>query len=96
MFINLLNAIADQNPNKLDLLCNYVSPDTFDHIANTEYDTALGIHENLFVKPTNELFARHLLWSCKQESSQSLAYGVVVSMFDFHSSVRGFESRSWR
>ena len=60
-------------PNKLATLVNFVGPSVYDIIAESEtYDDAIKILEATYDKPKNEVFARHLLSSCKQEQGQSL------------------------
>ena len=60
-------------PNKLATLVNYVGPSVYELIADADtYDSAIQILETAFDKPKNEVFARHLLATCKQEPGQSL------------------------
>ncbi len=64
---------SGQTINKLALLTNYVEPEVFDYISEeTEYDKALAILDKLYLKPTNEIYARHILASRKQDSTESL------------------------
>ena len=59
--------------NKLDVLINYVSPKVYDYIAEcATYDSATSVLESLYVKPKNDVFARHLLATRKQEAGESL------------------------
>ena len=59
---------TDQQPNKLNLLINHVSPSVFEYISECEsYDSAIDILKELYNKPKNVIFARHLLATCKQE-----------------------------
>ena len=61
------------NPRKLQTLYNYVAPSIFNLIAECKtYESAIDTLEALYVKPKNEVFVRHLLATCKQESGQSL------------------------
>ena len=60
-------------PNKLATLVNFVGPSVYELIAEAStYDNAITILETTYDKPKNEVFARHLLSSCKQEQGQSL------------------------
>ena len=60
-------------PNKLATLVNYVGPSVYELIADADtYDSAIQTLETAFDKPKNEVFARHLLATCKQEPGQSL------------------------
>ena len=64
---------TDQQPNKLNLLINHVSPSVFEYVSECEsYDSAINILKELYNKPKNVIFARHLLATCKQESGQTL------------------------
>ena len=43
-FTNFLTSIAEHEPNSLNVLINYVSPEVFEYIADyTDYDSALEI-----------------------------------------------------
>lgn len=58
---------------KLDILINYVAPTVYEYIAECKtFDSAISTLERIYVKPKNEVFARHLLSTCKQETGQSL------------------------
>lgn len=59
--------------NKLRLLTNYLSADAFEFIEDCDtYENAIKVLEELFVKTPNEIFARHLLATRKQQKSESL------------------------
>ena len=61
-FDNFLAVLPQDDLDKLSVLANFVSPSIFQHIEEcTEYEAAVGILQALFVKPRNEIFARHLL-----------------------------------
>jgi len=52
---------------KLDALCNFVDKSVFEHISEFSiYGNAMEILQQVYAKPPNEIFARHLLHSCKQ------------------------------
>ena len=58
---------------KLKILANHLSPDVFDYISDkTEYDAAIQTLKDLYVKPTNEVFARHLLATRRQQNGESI------------------------
>ena len=58
---------------KLSVLANFVSPSIFQHIEEcTEYEAAVRILQALFVKPRNEIFARHLLVTRCQQPHETL------------------------
>ena len=71
-FITVLS--TDDAPiNKLAILTNYVSSSVYEYIAEcTVYDAAISLLENLYVKPKNVIFARHLLATRKQDDGESL------------------------
>ena len=60
-------------PNKHGLLINFVSPTIYESIAETtNYEDAMKILVNIYIKPKNEIFARHILSTCKQDPTESL------------------------
>ena len=60
-------------PNKFATLINFVGPSIYELIAESKsYDDAIKTLEDIFDKPKNEVFARHLLSCCKQEPGQTL------------------------
>ena len=72
-FSNYLESIADHHPNQLNVLVNYLSPRVYDYISEcASYDTAIETLSALYVKPKNEVFARHLLASRRQKVGESL------------------------
>lgn len=74
-FRNFTLAVQKINPSvdKLNLLINYVAPRVYDYIADcTTYETAESTLQALYVKPKNEIFARHVLATRHQESHETL------------------------
>ena len=72
-FDNFLAVLPQEDLDKLTVLANYVSPAIFQHIEEcTEYEAAVGILQALFVKPRNEIFARHILATRRQQSHETL------------------------
>ena len=74
-FENFLETLTEleRQPNKLNTLINYVSPKVYEYISeHTTYDEAIATLKDLYDKPKNEVFARHLLATCKQDNGQSL------------------------
>ena len=58
---------------KLDVLINYVSSNVYEYIIeSTTYTSAMETLENTYIIPKNEIFARHLLATRKQQSPESL------------------------
>ena len=61
-FENFVSILPTEGLNKLQVLTNHVSPRIFEYIEHCEsYDDALATLKALYIKPTNEVFARHLL-----------------------------------
>ena len=72
-FSNFLDAIAKHEPDKLVTLTNYVAPNVYEYIAGcTTYETVIKTLEALYLKPTNEIYARHVLATRRQETGESL------------------------
>lgn len=58
---------------KLSTLINFIGPSIYEYIADsTSYEEAIEALEAVFVKPKNEIFARHILSTKKQALGQSL------------------------
>ena len=72
-FSNFLRALEGHEIKKLDTLINYLSPSVYKYIADcTTFDDAIKRLEELYVQPKNEVFARHLLSTRKQQTSESV------------------------
>ena len=72
-FENFLTVLSQENLNKLIVLANYVSPAIFQHIEEcSDYAAAIEILQALFVKLRNEIFARHLLATRRQQPNETL------------------------
>ena len=74
-FMNFVLAVEKITPtvDKLVLLTNYVAPRMYDYISDCEtYEKAVDVLTSLYVKPKNEIFARHLLATHRQSSGESL------------------------
>ena len=77
-FENFLAAINDLEPNKLVILANYVSPEVYGYISHcTTYEDAITTLQVMYVKPKNEVFARYLLATRRQDSAESLDQFVM-------------------
>ena len=51
-FTEILTSIAEHEPNSLNVIINYVSPEVFEYIADcTDYDSALETLESLYITP---------------------------------------------
>ena len=72
-FENYCEVLPQTGLDKLKLLTNYLAPHIFDYVIDkTTYETAVETLKNLYVKPTNEVFARHLLAVRRQQSGESI------------------------
>ncbi|XP_064082968.1 uncharacterized protein LOC135198980 [Macrobrachium nipponense] len=75
-FTNFVQAVQLTTPtlDKLVLLTNYAAPSVYDFISECEtYEKAEEVSlTSLHVKPKNEIFARHLLATRRQNSGESL------------------------
>ena len=72
-FQNFMSVLPIEGLNKLCVLTNYVTPKIYESFAEcATYDEAIQTLEALFVKPTNEIFARHLLATRCQHAGETL------------------------
>ena len=72
-FENFVSVLPTDGLNKLQVLTNYVSPRIFEYIEHCEnYDDAIATLKALYIKPTNEVFARHLLATRRQRSGETI------------------------
>ena len=66
---SFFRALGDCEVNKLDALVNFLSPAVYKYVADfITYENTLQHLEGLYVKPKNEVFARHLLSTRKQQA----------------------------
>ena len=64
---------ATSEENKLKLMINYIAPSIYEHIAEcTSYVSAMDTLSGMYIKPKNEIFARHVLASRRQNPGESL------------------------
>ena len=71
-FEHYCEVLPQENLDKLKLITVYVSPAVYDFVRDhTNYDAAVEALKAVYVKPTNETFARHLLATRKQKSGES-------------------------
>ena len=62
-----------QDADKYSLLINYINPTVYSFVSDhTTYESAIAALKEIYDKPKNILYARHLLRSTKQQSHQSL------------------------
>ena len=61
------------DPNRLQILFAYVSPDVYEYIEDCEtYDAAIAKLKSIFIKTPNVIFARHKLATRKQQPGETL------------------------
>ena len=78
-FENFLRTVQVENPerqiNKLGLLTNYISYSMHTTIAEcTHYEEAIAAQENIYRKPKNEIFSRHVLLTRRQHDESLEQY----------------------
>ncbi|XP_046841983.1 uncharacterized protein LOC124436099 [Xenia sp. Carnegie-2017] len=72
-FNNFIQECGDKAPNKHRTLINYVSHNVYDYIEDCQdFDSSIEALNNLYIKPPNEIFARHLLATRRQKPGESL------------------------
>ena len=72
-FQNFLAVLPTAGLNKLGVLTNFVSPKVYEAIADSDtYEAAIEILKDLYVKPSNEIFARYCLATRRQKAGESL------------------------
>ena len=55
------------------MLTNYVAPSVCEYIADCNtYESAITILKELYVKPQNEIYARHVIATRRQEMNKSI------------------------
>ena len=78
-FENFTSKINADAGDKLNLLTNYVAPHVYKHISGSaSYDLALASLQSLYVKPVNEIYARHVLATRSQKEGETLAEYLQV------------------
>ena len=72
-FQNFLTVFNRDGLDKLGVLTNYLSPRVYQYIEDCEnYEIAMETLGALYVKPTNEVYARHLLATRRQQPAETL------------------------
>jgi transposase InsO family protein len=70
---NFMASVASAKPDKLTVLTNHVSASIYTVIADcSSYDDAIKALTEIYDKPKNEIFARHLLATRRQQSSETI------------------------
>ena len=71
-FQNFLTTL-DRSVDKLGVLMNYLSPNIYQFIEDcADYDSAMDALQSLYVKPTKEVYACHLLATRRQQPNETL------------------------
>ena len=61
--------IARNNRKKHRALINNISADIYELVSEcTEYDSAIAVLDSTYIRPTNVVYSRHKLITCKQDS----------------------------
>ena len=72
-FTNFLTECGSKAPDKYHTLINYVSHNVYEYIEDCDdYDSALEVLDQLFIKKPNEIFARHLLATRQQKPGETV------------------------
>lgn len=72
-FENYIHSFSADNIDTLKILTNFVSPKVFQYIEEcVDLTSAFSTLESLFIKPTNEIYARHLLATRRQQQTETL------------------------
>jgi len=72
-FENFIATLPSEGLDKCVVLTNFVTPKIYQYIADvTEYDLAIETLGKLFIKPQNEVCARHVLATRNQHLSESV------------------------
>jgi len=74
-FKDYLDALSapELEPDKYKVLTNLVSSQVYHYFADVEdYDSAIGVLKELYVKPKNMIAVRHELLTCKQLTGESI------------------------
>ena len=72
-FEHYVDVLPSEGLDKYKVLANYLSPQVYDYISEkTTYDDAVAVLQAIYVKPKNEVFARHLLATRRQQNGESI------------------------
>ena len=72
-FQHYCEVLPQENLDKYKLLTVFLSPSVYDYVSECEsYDAAIEALKEVYVKPTNEVFTRHLLATRKQKAGETL------------------------
>ena len=72
-FTNFIAESGDAAPDKLRALINCITPNVYELIEDCgTFDEAVSKLESVYVKTPNEIFARHLLATRRQQAGESI------------------------
>ena len=72
-FENFLAILKQEGLDKFGVLTNFISPKVFEYVEEcADYESAIATLHNIYVKPTNEIYARHQLATRRQQVGESL------------------------
>ena len=72
-FENFLAVLLDENIDKFGVLTNFVFSTVFEFNEEcTTYEVALETLDNIYLKPTNEIYARHVLATRRHQTGERL------------------------
>ena len=72
-FENFLAVLKQEGLDKFGVLTNFISPTVFEYVEGcADYESAIATLHNIYVKPTNEIYARHQLATRRQQAGESL------------------------
>ena len=67
-----LEVLPNKGLDKVKVLINFISLEIFDYISDCiSYDSAIETIKNVYIKPLNTIFARHLLATHQQENGET-------------------------
>ena len=74
-----LEVLPNEGLDKLKVLINFVSPETFEYISDcTSYDSPIETIKNVYIKSPNTIFARHLLATRRQQHGETFDEYIQV------------------
>ena len=72
-FENFLAVLAQEGLDKFGVLTNFISPTVFEYVEEcADYESAIATLHNIYIKATNEIYARHQLATRRQQAGESL------------------------
>ena len=70
---NFLAVLTQEGLDKFGVLTNFISPTVFEYVEErADYESAIATLHNIYIKPTNEIYARHQLATRRKQAGESL------------------------